>query len=73
MPHPLSEKLSWRDVEAQRLALPRPISRAEFARRSGVSESTITKGLAEDRSVRSGIRQQVRLVLEAAARADAGT
>ena len=61
--------LTWRDVEAERLSLVQPISRAEFARRTGVSESTITKGLAFNRKVRRGIRQQVRLVLDAARKA----
>lgn len=57
--------VTWRDLEAARLALPRKLSRAELARRAGLSESTIGKGLREDRAPRREVRKQVELVLEA--------
>lgn len=56
---------TWQDFDQQRLALPRPISRAELARRAGVAESTATKGLAKNARPITRIRDQLRLVLEA--------
>lgn len=58
-------KTSWRELEARRQALPRKVSRAELARRAGLSESTIAKGIREDRTPRKAVRDQVNLILEA--------
>lgn len=61
---------TWKELDARRLALPKPLSRAEMARRAGISESTVTKGLqkteGEDARPRKSVRKQVELVLEAA-------
>lgn len=61
---------TWKDLDARRLALPKPLSRAEMARRAGISESTITKALkkadGDDARPRKSVRKQVELVLEAA-------
>lgn len=64
---------TWRDLEARRLLLPKRLSRADLARRAGLSESTIAKGLRHDRTPRKHVRQQVELVLDAAGKmAEAG-
>lgn len=59
---------TWKELDARRLALGKPMSRAEMARRAGISESTITKALqsAEDVRPRKSLRAQVELVLDAA-------
>lgn len=57
---------SWEDLDEKRKALPRPLSRAEWARRAGISESTITKGLKEGTRPRKEQRQLAELALEAA-------
>lgn len=59
-------RMTWTEIERRRMALPRPLSRAELARRAGLSESTIAKGLRDDRVLQKGARDQVLLVLEAA-------
>lgn len=57
---------SWADLDQERTALGRPtMSRAELARRAGISESTITKGLREGRVPQKDARQKVELVLAA--------
>ena len=61
-------KMTWADVEKRRQELPK-LSRAELARRAGVSESTYAKGLNDKkgpRTLRKGVREQVELVLDAA-------
>jgi len=57
-------KKSWKDLEEARTKL-RGLSRAELARRAGISESAFTKGLAGDRYPQKETRQKVELVLEA--------
>lgn len=57
-------KKSWRDLEEARTKL-RKLSRAELARRAGISESAFTKGLAAGRCPQKETRQKVELVLEA--------
>lgn len=63
--------VTWKELDARRQALPKPLSRAELARRAGISESTITKALqsADDVRPRKGVRAQVELVLDAAQKA----
>lgn len=59
---------SWADLEAERQALHRHsphFSRAELARRAGISESGFTKGLAEHRHPQKSVREKVELVLAA--------
>lgn len=62
---------TWKELDARRLALPKPLSRAEMARRAGISESTITKALKSDDDVRprKAVRAQIELVLDAAQKA----
>lgn len=60
-------KKSWADLEALRVKLG-TISRADLCRRSGISESTFTKGLANDRHPQKDVRTKVELVLEAESR-----
>jgi transcriptional regulator with XRE-family HTH domain len=59
---------TWKELDARRAALPKRLSRAEMARRAGISESTITKALQSEEDVRprKALRDQVELVLEAA-------
>lgn len=56
---------SWKDLDERRAALRKPLSRAEWARRAGISESTITKGLSGNKRPRKEQRQLAELVLEA--------
>jgi predicted transcriptional regulator len=66
---------TWKELDARRRALGKPMSRAEMARRAGISESTITKALQSDEDVRprKSLRDQVELVLDAAEKmAEAG-
>ncbi len=64
---------SWKDLDARRTGLSRPMSRAEMARLAGVSESTITKGIKGDKRPYKAQRQRVELVLAAhEAATDAG-
>lgn len=60
-------KKSWADLEAIRVKLG-TISRAELARRAGISESSFTKGLSGNRSPQRDVRKKVELVLEAETR-----
>lgn len=66
---------TWRELDDRRQALSKPMSRAEMARRAGISESTITKALqsADEVRPRRSVRAQVELVLDAAEKmAEAG-
>lgn len=59
---------SWPELDKEReeIAVTSPrFSRAELARRAGISESTMTKGIAEKRTPQRKIREQVELVLDA--------
>lgn len=56
---------TWRDLDERRTRQARPMSRAEMGRRAGVAESTITKGIKDNRRPRKEQRQKVELVLEA--------
>lgn len=60
----------WSDIEKQRRTL--KMSRAELARRAGISESTIFKGLQNSSRPNSSVRKQVELVvaMEAQLQAD---
>lgn len=58
-------KLTWAEVEERRLALPRRLSRAEFTRRAGISESTMTKGVKDNTPISKTVREKLELVLEA--------
>lgn len=62
---------TWKELDARRQALPKPLSRAEMARRAGISESTITKALKSTGDVRprKSLRAQIELVLDAAKKA----
>lgn len=63
---------TYAELDAQRRQLPK-LSRAAMARRAGISESTITKGIKDGRAPSKPIRRQIELVLEAArAMAEAG-
>lgn len=57
-------KVTWRNLDERRTQFP-SLSRAELARRAGISESTFTKGIAGDRSPHKDTRKKVELVLEA--------
>lgn len=57
-------KKSWKDLEAARVKL-KGLSRAELARRAGISESAFTKGLASNRCPQKETRKKVELVLAA--------
>ena len=57
-------KKSWQDLEDARTKL-RGLSRAELARRAGISESAFTKGLSSGRFPQKQTRQKVELILEA--------
>jgi hypothetical protein len=59
-------KLTWAEVEERRLALPRRLSRAEFTRRAGISESTMTKGVKDNTPITKTVREKLELALEAA-------
>jgi predicted transcriptional regulator len=56
---------TWAEIEAKRRNL--GLSREEMCRRSGVNQSTITKGLRRSTKPSSSIRRQLQSVLEAAA------
>lgn len=57
---------TWKELDERRLALgKRRLSRAQLARRAGLSESTIAKGIRLDRTPIKDTRQKVELVLEA--------
>lgn len=60
-------RITWRDLDERRAALPRKLSRAEMCRLAGVSESTATKGLQDGgrTAVSKSARQKIELVLEA--------
>lgn len=58
-------KVSWKDLDERRQSLPRRLSRAQWARRAGISESTITKGIKKDLVPRKEQRQLAELALEA--------
>lgn len=58
-------RITWRELDERRSNLPTPLSRAEMARRSGLSESAVTKGVRENRRPRRSVREQVELVLSA--------
>jgi DNA-binding MurR/RpiR family transcriptional regulator len=54
-------KMSWNDVALECDAL--RISRAEMARRAGVSESTFVKGMRRGSYLRGVTRKQVELII----------
>lgn len=56
---------TWKELDARRQQLSRKLSRAEWARRAGISESTITMGLKGDSVPLKATREKVELVLEA--------
>ncbi len=65
--------VTWADLDARRKALKKRVSRAELCRRAGISESTITKGLAQGHLPTKGAREKVELILAAEqAMTDAG-
>lgn len=57
-------KTTWADLEAERVALG-TLSRADLARRAGISESGFTKGLAGGRRPQKDTRKKVELILDA--------
>lgn len=57
---------SWRELDARRERLRKPMSRAEWSRLAAISESTITKGIRDDKTPRRAQRVQAELILEAA-------
>lgn len=59
------KRKTWADLEAERCALgPRKLSRAAWARRAGISESAITKGLTHGRRPQKAVREKVEGVLD---------
>ena len=52
---------TWQEIEARRAAV--SMSRAELARRAGISESTIFKGLQKQGKPHRLLAKQVELVL----------
>lgn len=54
-------KITWQDVVQRCDAI--PLSRAELARRCGLSESTVVKGMRRGSVLRGSTRKQVELVL----------
>lgn len=64
---------SWKDYDERRQNLPKPLSRAQMARRAGLSESTVAKGIRHGRTPRKAVRERLELVLDAALKmAEAG-
>ncbi|MGZ5905144.1 MAG: hypothetical protein ACXWKQ_07335 [Reyranella sp.] len=55
---------SWAQLDEERQALPDKLSRAELARRAGISESTITKGIKSGAHPRRPQRELVEVVLD---------
>ena len=53
----------WENIEKRRKRL--EISRAEMARRAGISESTVTYGLKRGTKPIGSVRRQVEAVLQA--------
>lgn len=56
---------SWAELDAVRKGLKKPLSRAEWCRRAGIAESTVTKGISNGRRPYKDVRQRAELVLEA--------
>lgn len=63
---------SWKDLDDERLALGSKISRADLARRAGVSESGMTRGISQGRFPRKSVREKVEAVLDQARQAPGG-
>lgn len=55
----------WNDIEARRARLDH-LSRAEMARRAGISESTVTKGLNRGTRPIGAVRKAIERVLDEA-------
>lgn len=58
-------KITWKDLDERRVALPRKLSRARMCRLAGIAESTVTKGINRKSAVSKAVREKIELVLEA--------
>lgn len=61
----MAQPPTFKQLDERRQQLQRRLSRAELARRAGISESTITKGIKEGRVPSKPVRAQIELILEA--------